>query len=206
VKVAEKFVGKVLPRVIKRGGKALGARLILTKIGRGVAIAIPAIGGLFAALITVVDYRRMRHEHAASNLPAAHAFTSAAVCDAIDVIAHLITAAGLSGALATVIPDAHLLHDIIHVSETASIISAVIATASAIGGEFLSVNKQAVEDIEEEIAEEAAEAAAARREQLEAELEEQKQSQTKSTEQQIIEEVKVQPKSDEGTDTKPKSQ
>jgi len=43
MKFAEKMVSNVLPRLVKRTGKHLGPRIILTKLGRGLAIAIPGI-------------------------------------------------------------------------------------------------------------------------------------------------------------------
>jgi hypothetical protein len=126
---------------------------VLTRLGRGIAIAIPAIGGVFAALITLVDFRRSRREIVAGNAPAGRAFGVAAVCDSLDFVAHMLTTAGLSGALAAAIAvDPHFVHDIVHLSETASVVSAVVATGSAIAGEFLSVNKEAVVTVQEELA------------------------------------------------------
>jgi hypothetical protein len=151
MKAAEKFVSKVLPRLAKRGGKRLGARIVFTKLGRGLAIAVPAIGGIFAAVITRVDYKRYKTEQSLGNVTATRAFGVAAVFDVVDCIAHIWTALGLSGIITAI--SEHTLHETVHFSETLSVISAVIATASAIYGEFTSLPPTA-----QELAEIAAEA------------------------------------------------
>lgn len=137
MKFAEKMVSNVLPRLVKRTGKHLGPRIILTKLGRGLAIAIPAVGGLFAAFITTVDFRRMRKESQLGSVAAARAFGVATVFDIVDCLAHIFTAICLSGKLS--IWTEHHLHHYIHTSETVSIIAAIIATTAAITGEFLSL-------------------------------------------------------------------
>ncbi len=141
----------MLPRLAKRGGKRLGARIVFTKLGRGLAIAVPAVGGIFAAIITRVDYKRYQTEKNLGNISATRAFGVAAVFDVIDCVAHIWTALGLSGIITAI--SEHTLHETVHFSETLSVISAVIATASAIYGEFTSLPPTA-----QELAEIAAEA------------------------------------------------
>eukprot|EP01121_Diplochlamys_sp_Union-15-3_P000708 TRINITY_DN10591_c0_g1_i2.p1 TRINITY_DN10591_c0_g1~~TRINITY_DN10591_c0_g1_i2.p1 ORF type:complete len:287 (-),score=26.29 TRINITY_DN10591_c0_g1_i2:11-871(-) len=139
VKVAEKVVHASLPRLVKRVGKTLGPRLLMVKIGRGLAIAVPAIGGLFASIISVVDFKRWKKEKSLDNKTAATAFLIAFIGDIVDVFAHVITALGLSGVLNNFVHDAHHIHDLIHISEVVSVIAAIIATSAAITGEFKSV-------------------------------------------------------------------
>jgi len=149
VKLAERVVKKSLPRLIKRIGKNLGPRLILTKLGRGLAIAVPAVGGVFASIIAVVDYRRTKKEKRLGNVSASNAFYLAFICDIIDVLAHVFTALGLSGVLDTIVHHQEHLHEFIHISEIISVIAAIIATASAITGEFKSIRHPVEPEIEE---------------------------------------------------------
>ncbi len=140
-----------MPRLAKRGGKRLGARIVFTKLGRGLAIAVPAVGGIFAAVITRVDYKRYKTERNLANISATRAFGVAAIFDVVDCVAHIWTALGLSGIITAI--SEHTLHETVHFSETLSVISAVIATVSAIYGEFTSLPPTA-----QELAEIAAEA------------------------------------------------
>jgi len=132
----------VLPRLARRGGKRLGARIVFTKIG-SLAIAVPAVGSIFAAIITRVDYTRYKTEKNLGNISATRAFSVAAIFDVVDCTAHIWTALCFSGII-TAIPE-HSLHETVRFSETLSLISAVISTLSAIYGEFTSLPPTAQE-------------------------------------------------------------
>jgi hypothetical protein len=113
--VAEKFVHQVMPRIIKRTGKHLLGRVLWRKIARGLAIAIPAIGGIFAVIITIVDLRRARQELSErGNRAAFLAFRWAAFFDVIDVFSHVFIAFGLGGFFIQFTTDPDQIHQMIH--------------------------------------------------------------------------------------------
>jgi hypothetical protein len=104
MKVAEKFVSKGVPRLLKIN-KVLGLRLVVRKLARGVAIALPAIGGIFAAFVTISDSKRALAEREQGHKLAFGAFSLAAIFDAVDLGAHVVTALSLADVL-----DHHIAH------------------------------------------------------------------------------------------------
>jgi hypothetical protein len=50
------------------------------------------VGGIFAAFITTLDFRRMRKELQLGNVPASCAFGVATIFDIVDCLAHIFTA------------------------------------------------------------------------------------------------------------------
>jgi len=129
MKVVEKTTATLLPRLLGLK-KRLGAQLLARKVFRGVAIAIPAVGGLFAVAVSYMDGKRALKEYNANNLRAAGAFTVATVFDVVDAVAHLFTALGLTELI-------HVHHHSIHIAEELSLAAAIIATGAAIAGEVL---------------------------------------------------------------------
>lgn len=116
MKIAEKFV-QIIPGLLKRMGNALIGRVLWRKVARGLAVAIPAIGGVFAFFITLVDLKRaMKELKENRNRTAFLLFRWAAVFDIIDVVVHAFIAAGLAGFFVMFTPDIDLIHHSIHVA------------------------------------------------------------------------------------------
>jgi hypothetical protein len=73
IKFVETTITKILPRLLQIK-KRLGFLLIARKLARGVAIAIPAIGGIFATIVTFYDGKRTKREINQKNIYAALCF------------------------------------------------------------------------------------------------------------------------------------
>ena len=108
MKFAEKVVSVGVPRIIATK-KRLGVALLARKLVRGVAIAVPAVGGIFGAIVAISDYRRTLSEYNKGNQNPAIAFGAAFVFDVIDVLCHAYTAFLLSGT--------HWHHHHVHLTE-----------------------------------------------------------------------------------------
>jgi len=124
------LIHKLVPRlgILK---KRLAGRVLARKLFRGIAIAVPAIGGIFAMIVTYYDSKRALKEWNAKNDKAAYSFGVAAVFDVVDAFAHLLVAFGSIHAFGL-----HHEHHWIHFAENTSLFSAVVATSSAILGEI----------------------------------------------------------------------
>ena len=88
-----------------------------------------AVGGIFGAIVTYTDVKRALLERSHHHWKAYRSFVVAACFDVIDTSCHIFTAIGLSEIF-------HINHHYIHLSEELSLASAVIATISAIVGEY----------------------------------------------------------------------
>ena len=107
----------------KVGG--LVSRRLGLRIGQRALIALPVVGGGFAAYICSQDVQRARTEKGL----AAVCFSAAAATDAVDAIAHFVLAYGLA---------VHWDHATLHLYEHISLGAAGISIASAIAGELVS--------------------------------------------------------------------
>lgn len=114
LKVAEKLVHQLVPRIMKRTGKELLGRVLWRKLARGLAVAIPAIGGIFSCIIFVVDLRRAAKERREGNSGAHRLFRLAAIFDILDVLCHAFIASGLAGFFFQLSNDPILVYSCIH--------------------------------------------------------------------------------------------
>ena len=111
-------------RLVERGGDRISVR-----ISKGVMIALPAIGGLFAMYLLKADIERCKEE-ASKNIKSALAFfVGAGLADFIDTIVHFILVYGLS---------VHLSHHKLAIVEKVSMGCAVLSTVCAVVGEVIS--------------------------------------------------------------------
>lgn len=78
---------KVVSRLVKRLNRRLGS-VILLKIGRGVGIGIPIIGGMLGLLAIRNDFKRYLFEKKL-NRPNASSFLIAASLNLVDVVCHI---------------------------------------------------------------------------------------------------------------------
>jgi len=120
---------------IRRGLKTVLDR-VLIRIGRGITIALPAVGSLFVLHLVKEDRKRALLEAEKGNMPAAHAFWLAFLCDASDLCAHVIIVTSLLNIHYDVGP--HLPHTWLHTAEYGGLVVAVVSTLSAVVGELLS--------------------------------------------------------------------
>lgn len=101
-------------------------------VGRRALIALPVVGGLFATYMCYEDAKRCRDELVAGNRTAAGLFGVAATADAVDAVAHFVTAYGLA---------AEWSHHAIAGPEQLSLGAAAVSIAAAISGEFAAAAK-----------------------------------------------------------------
>ena len=167
-----RLVQRVLnqPLLVQMGGRAL-----LSRVTRGVLVALPLLGALFIAHMCKADAERLKA--ASMALASTHQkekekgssggemkkgsrivvmaqvcvalFAGALACDLADAVAHLVVAAGaLAHQVAPHATHAHghssidwitsAFHQAVHLSEHLSWILALVATAAAAAGEYLS--------------------------------------------------------------------
>ena len=146
---AERTAERVAKNAAEQGTEraiatAAGRQLILRRIGRGALIAIPALGGLFAAHIFRLDLLRAKQEYAMQRKqqlvgtdPRSKAwlvFGAAAAADGIDAICHFVIVYAL---LTEVLGHHHLMF-----VESVSLCCAIGSTAFAVSGELLSQAKR----------------------------------------------------------------
>jgi hypothetical protein len=120
---------------VRRGLETVLDR-VLIRIGRGITIALPALGSLFILHLVKEDRKRALLEAELGNMPAARAFWLAFLCDASDLCAHIIIVTSLLHLHYGVGP--HLPHTWLHTAEYGGLVVAVASTLSAVVGELLS--------------------------------------------------------------------
>jgi len=128
MKIVEKAMSVGLPRLVAMK-KRLGFAIFARKFVRGVAIAVPAVGGIFGTLVAMSDIRRTLKEKERGNRNVMTAFATASFLDIVDVACHGYTAMLLSSA--------HWHHHEIHLTEQLSLGAAILATVAAITGEII---------------------------------------------------------------------
>jgi hypothetical protein len=109
---------------------------VLIRIGRGITIALPALGSLFVLHLVKEDRKRALLEAEKGNMNAARAFWLAFLCDASDLGAHVVIVTSLLNVHYGVGP--HLTHTWLHTAEYGGLAVAVVSTLAAVVGELLS--------------------------------------------------------------------
>ena len=101
--VERRTAGSIAGRASQRGVAKRAAPIALTipervalRIGRGVLIALPALGGIFALYLMKTDRKRATLERSTgSRLSFMWLFGGAAVTDAVDAVCHFVIAYGM---------------------------------------------------------------------------------------------------------------
>jgi hypothetical protein len=120
---------------VRRGLETVLDR-VLIRIGRGITIALPALGSLFVLHLVKEDRKRALLEAEKGNIGAARAFWLAFLCDASDLGAHVVIVTSLLNVHYGVGP--HLPHAWLHTAEYGGLAVAVVSTLAAVVGELLS--------------------------------------------------------------------
>jgi hypothetical protein len=118
----------------RAGLERLGER-VAVRLGRGLAIAVPALGSLFVLHLVRGDRRRAVEERHKGNLPASRCFWLAFLCDATDAAAHVVVVTSLLHAAYGIGPA--LPHNWVHFAEFGGLAVAAASTLAAIAGELL---------------------------------------------------------------------
>lgn len=157
-RILERTAEKALPRAGERGALVAGERIaehavaaaaahvaprrldrlaerVLLRVGRGITIALPALGSLFVLYLAREDRKRALTEMQNQNIGAARAFWLAFLCDASDAAAHVIIVLSLLHAQHGV--GVHLPHDWLHMAEYGGLVVAAVGTVAAVMGEML---------------------------------------------------------------------
>lgn len=108
-----------------------GAERLVGRLTKGLMIALPAIGGLFALYLFTTDVERIKEEWPHRIKPSLVMFAGATVADLADMFLHFFLFAGLL---------AHWSHHKLVVVEKLSLTCAVISTVCAVVGEIVSFN------------------------------------------------------------------
>ncbi|KAL4541183.1 hypothetical protein Ndes2526B_g05726 [Nannochloris sp. 'desiccata'] len=140
VVAGERIAEQAARHVANSGGVRRGLETVLDRVlirvGRGITIALPALGSLFVLYLVKEDRKRALLEAEKGNMPAARAFWLAFLCDASDVGAHVIIITSLLNVHYSVGP--HLPHIWLQTAEYGGLAVAVVSTLSAVVGELLS--------------------------------------------------------------------
>lgn len=137
LKASERLAESVAAEAWVHGGRVGVSRVaerILLRAGRGLAVALPAIGSLFILHLVREDRRRAREEMAKRNLRAGRAFWLAFLCDATDVAAHVVIVVSLLHVHYGV--GVALPHEWLHLAEWGGLWAAAVSTVAAILGEL----------------------------------------------------------------------
>eukprot|EP01026_Neomeris_dumetosa_P055697 TRINITY_DN50725_c0_g1_i5.p2 TRINITY_DN50725_c0_g1~~TRINITY_DN50725_c0_g1_i5.p2 ORF type:complete len:415 (+),score=84.57 TRINITY_DN50725_c0_g1_i5:520-1764(+) len=130
---------KIFSKFLGREPGQIGVRAF-TRIGRGIAVAIPALGALLVLHLTLQDRQRMRKEFGQGSFSGGVAFLVAYLMDMLDVLAHVVIIVGLL--------EHHfqigfvVSHKFLEVAEYGGLMAAVIATLAAVVGELVSSRLQ----------------------------------------------------------------
>jgi hypothetical protein len=135
VVAGERIASQAARGGVRRGLETVVDR-VLIRIGRGIIIALPALGSLFVLHLVNEDRKRAVLEAAKGNRNAARAFWLAFLCDASDLGAHVVIITSLLNIHYGVGP--HFPHSWLHTAEYGGLAVAVVSTLSAVVGELLS--------------------------------------------------------------------
>jgi hypothetical protein len=139
-RASESAVARMGHRSSERTASAMAANLerwlgvsvkkVAIRIGRGLTIALPVLGGVFAFYLFISDYKRWKEEKKMSrfSMPLV-LFYGAGAADLMDAVLHFYIAYALL---------ANLGHDALLVPEHLSVGCAVLSTVFAVLGEILS--------------------------------------------------------------------
>ena len=154
-RAAERVAEKTLPRAGEMGAVVAGERIaaaaaarvgaprglgrvidrVMLRIGRGVTIALPAVGSLFVLSLVKEDRKRAVAEAGLGNRAASRAFWLAFLCDASDLAAHVVIVTSLLNSQFGV--GVHFPHVWLHWAEYGGLGAAVVSTVAAVVGELL---------------------------------------------------------------------
>ncbi|KAF8056467.1 hypothetical protein HT031_006324 [Scenedesmus sp. PABB004] len=132
--VLDKLVDKLLGSGLMR---RFASPALMSRIGRGALVGLPAVGALFVAHLAHQDWDRMREERAAGNRASAGAFAVALLGDVLDVAAHVVVVAGLLHTHFQL--GVHVDHHLLHLVERGGLLVAAVGTVAATLGEVLAV-------------------------------------------------------------------
>jgi len=128
--------GKGLGRGIERVFGVSSEKLAL-RLGRGVLITLPILGGVFALWLLKSDIARLKEEWALRAKTSSAFFLGAGLVDGLDSILHFFIAFALLK---------HLSHHRLAVAEELSFACAIISTVCAVVGEVISLRIQKQKD------------------------------------------------------------
>jgi hypothetical protein len=125
-----KYVESSGERITVRVARGSSKRLSI-RFAKGLTIALPVIGGIFAVTLLQQDFRRLKDEQALHGGTGSSVlfFAGATAADFLDVFLHFFLAYGLLS---------HVNHHLLAVAEEWSIGCAVVSTACAVFGEVSS--------------------------------------------------------------------
>lgn len=133
-RTAERLGERVAERSAERTATSLVGRVFF-RIGRGIAVALPALGSLFVLHLARQDRIRARESLAQGNMMASRVFWLAFLGDASDVLCHVIIVTCLLQNHYNI--NVQLPHAWMHMAETGGVCMAVFSTLMAIIGELL---------------------------------------------------------------------
>jgi len=136
-RIVERQGEKVLERTVERSGEKLvvrmaegGAERMVIRMTKGLMIALPAVGGLFALYLLKHDIERLKEEWQHKIKSSLLMFAGATAADFIDMCLHFFLFAGLL---------AHWSHHRLVVAEKFSLGCAIVSTLCAVFGEIVSL-------------------------------------------------------------------
>jgi len=103
------------------------------RVGRGVLISLPAIGGVFGLYLLRSDLRRAQEEWERGSQGTSSLFAGAGAADLTDAVLHFSIAYSLLAGLG---------HDVLANLEQVSIGCAIVSTVFAVVGEVLSSRRR----------------------------------------------------------------
>lgn len=137
-RIAERAMSQAAQHAAETGSRVGLERLaerIMLRAGRGLAIALPALGSLFVLHLARADRRRALEEKGKGNVSSCRAFWVAFLCDASDVAAHVVVVTSMLNSHYGV--GVALPHEWLHMAEWGGLAAAAISTGAAILGELL---------------------------------------------------------------------
>jgi hypothetical protein len=135
-RAAERSVERSLSHAPTSGGMVRrllsgpAAEKVALRVGRGVLITLPALGGVFALYLLRADIQRWREERAT---PPAWMFVGAGWADGLDALLHFAVAYAIWS---------HAGHDLLLVLEHWSMQCAIVSTVCAVLGELWVLRRQ----------------------------------------------------------------
>lgn len=139
-RVAERAGERAVERAGERASERAVERLVgatservAVRIGRGLLITLPALGGIFALFLLKSDIMRVRDERSKRLRLSTACFVGAGLADMLDSVLHFFIAYALF---------AHLGHHALVLPEKLSMGCAVTSTLCALAGELISLHLQ----------------------------------------------------------------
>jgi hypothetical protein len=133
-RTGERFVARAAEtgeRVAERAALKTGA--IWLRLGRGLTITIPVLGGVFALYLLKSDIQRLREERQQQIKASSALFLGAGVVDGLDSLLHFFIAYALL---------THISHRVLVKAEEISFGCAIASTLCAVVGEIISLQIQ----------------------------------------------------------------